>query len=258
MEVHDILGKKPKVHWKTGYKSDIGKVREINEDSFYLDQEGGIFVVADGMGGHEGGEVASEMAVKIIPESLKDTISKDALEENIYDVIMKALLKANEGIRMKAEEDPLLRGMGTTIVLALCHSDDIYISHVGDSRAYLIRNRSIKQLTEDHSVVVQMVKAGNITKEEAKTHRFKHMLSQALGTSIHIAPDIQKFRWEKEDYILLCTDGLTDMLDDQELLSTVLECSEGEPEEGCEMLVDLANKKGGKDNITAILLYKNC
>lgn len=259
MEVYNALGKKPKVCWKVGYKTDVGKIREINEDSLYVDQENGIFVVADGMGGHEGGEIASGIAVEIIPESLKDAISReDMVEEDIYKIIMKALFKANDSIRMKAEENSLLRGMGTTIVLAFCYDNDLYISHIGDSRAYLIRNGFIKQLTEDHSVVVQMVKAGNITKEEAKTHRFKHMLSQALGTSLHIAPDIQKFHWEKEDYILLCTDGLTDMLEDQELLSTILECSKGEPDEGCEMLVDLANRKGGKDNITTILLYKSC
>jgi|GEM_PF-710680 len=255
MEVYKVLGKK-KVLWKVGHKSDVGKVREINEDSLYVNSEGGLFIVADGMGGHEGGEVASKMAVDIISEALKEGIPADAMKEEVFALILQALFKANDEIRIKGEEDPLLRGMGTTIVLALCQGDEVYVAHVGDSRAYLIKEKSIKRLTEDHSVVAQMVKAGNISREEAKTHKFRHMLSQALGTSTYLAPDIQVFNWEKGDYILLCTDGLTDMLEDQELLSTVLECSKGEPEEGCEMLVDLANKKGGRDNSTVILLYR--
>jgi protein phosphatase len=257
MEVYKFSSHKPKALWKVGYKTDVGKVRETNEDSLFVDEEDGLVIVADGMGGHNGGEVASRMAVDIISNALKDKIAPDAIKEDIFELIMKALFKANDEVRIKGESDPLLRGMGTTIIVVLCRGDDLYVCHVGDSRAYLVRNGSIQQLTEDHSVIAQMIKAGNITKEEAKNHKFKHMLSQALGTSVYLAPDIQFVSWKEGDYVLLCTDGLTDMLPDQDLLATILECSKGEPGEGCEMLVELANKRGGKDNITVILLYKD-
>jgi adenylate cyclase len=257
MEAYKVLGEKSKVSWKVGYKSDVGRVRTSNEDSFYVDEEGGLFIIADGMGGHQGGEVASKIAVEVISGFLKDKISREAPSEVNFELIMKALFKANDEVRMKGESDLSLRGMGTTVVLAFCRDNDLHIAHIGDSRAYLIHEGKIQQLTEDHSVITQMVKTGNLTKEEAKNHKLKHMLSQALGTSTYLAPDIQMFNWVAGDYVLLCSDGLTDMLNDQELLSTILECSIGEPQEGCEMLVDLANKKGGRDNITVILLYKN-
>jgi protein phosphatase len=241
---------------KVGYKSDVGKVRDNNEDSLFVDERQGLFIVADGMGGHQGGEVASRMAVEIVRDFLNDKILSSDKKEDFYKLLMEAIFAANESVRLKAEGDINLKGMGTTIVIALCRNDNLYISHVGDSRAYLIREGNIKQLTEDHSVVAQMVKAGMMTDEEARRHHLKHILSQALGTSAYLAPSFQMLNMEEGDYILLCTDGLTDMLNDQEILSSILACN-GEPEKGCELLVNEANRKGGKDNITVILLYKN-
>lgn len=241
---------------KIGYKTDIGKVRDHNEDNLFVDAKQGLFMIADGMGGHQGGEVASRMALEILSEFMKDKIPLPSDKKDVYKIFIDALSMTNERIRVKAESDMSLKGMGTTVVLVQSQNNDFYISHVGDSRGYLIRQKNIKQLTEDHSVVAQMVKAGMITTEEAKTHHLRHMISQALGTSNHLMPDIQLFNWEKGDYLLLCTDGLTDMLDKQEILVTVLKYR-GKPEKGCEMLIELANKKGGRDNITVILLYKD-
>lgn len=241
---------------KIGYKSDVGKVRKNNEDSLLVDERQGIFIVADGLGGHQGGGVASHMAVEIVGDFLKDKIPSCDKKEDFYKLLMEAIFIANERIKLQAARDINLKGMGTTIVIALLHNDTLYISHVGDSRAYLIRQGNIKQLTEDHSVAVQMVKAGMITAEEARTHHLKHMITQALGISEYLAPGFEMLNLEKGDYILLCTDGLTDMLTDQEILSSIIGCN-GEPEKGCELLINEANKKGGKDNITVILLYKN-
>lgn len=241
---------------KIGSKRNVGKVRDNSEDSLLVDERQGIFIVADGMGGHQGGEVASHMAVEIVGEFLKDKIHSCDKKEDFYKLLMEAIFIATERIKLQADRDINLKGMGTTIVIAILHNDNLYISHVGDSRAYLIRHGNIKQLTEDHSVVAQMVKAGMITAEEARRHHLKHIITQALGTSEDLAPTFEMLNIEKGDYILLCTDGLTDMLTDEEILSLIIACN-GEPEKGCELLINEANKKGGKDNITVYTKIKN-
>lgn len=239
---------------KTGYKSDAGRNRNSNEDSFFVDPDQGIYVVADGMGGHKAGEVASGMAVEVVREALKKENSSFADRETVQTSLIEAFFSANEKIRVTADKDMNLQGMGTTLVTAIHFNDDIYISHVGDSRAYLVRQGAIRQLTEDHSVVAQMVKAGKITSADALTHHLKHMISQAVGISEYLAPSFESLKLGKRDFILLCTDGLTDMLTDQEILSAILECKD-DPQQGCDSLIDAANAKGGKDNITAVLLY---
>ncbi|HAV42391.1 TPA: Stp1/IreP family PP2C-type Ser/Thr phosphatase [bacterium] len=238
---------------KIGYKTDTGKEREHNEDGLFVDERLGLFIVADGMGGCLGGGEASCMAIEIVSESIRDKMPLPTNKEEIYNLLLDTLSKANRAIRMRGREEMDLWGMGTTIVLALCFQNEFYIAHVGDSRAYFIKERSIRQLTEDHSVVMEMVKTGMLTKEEAREHYLKPFLSQVLGGESHVVrPDIQALTWEKGDCLLLCTDGLTEMLDDQEILSEVLK-SNKEPQRACESLVDLANMKGGRDNITVIL-----
>jgi protein phosphatase len=206
------------------------------------------------MGGYQGGEVASQMAVETVSGYMVTREPLPLDKKNVYKIILDALYKANEDIRLQAESDMNLKGMGTTIVLTICYENHFYVSHVGDSRAYLIRDGEIKQLTEDHSVVAQMVKTGMITLEAARTHNMKNIITQALGTTDSLAPEIGLFEWKKDDYLLLCTDGLTDMLDDQEMRSIVLEYN-GEPQNACDKLVEQANKRGGRDNITVVLLY---
>ncbi len=236
--------------------TDLGKVRKNNEDNFFVDLEGGLFMVADGMGGHRGGEVASEMAVKIISEHIKQNLPLDALKEDIFKVLEEAIIRANKEIKEKADKNNALKGMGTTVIVALIRGEKLYLSHVGDSRAYIIREEKITQLTEDHSIVMQMVKAKMITLDEAKRHPLKHMLSQAVGTSAHLVLDSKEIEFKKGDYLLLCTDGLTDMVTDEEILSIVLKNGD-DVEKACQELVDIANKNGGKDNITVILLYNS-
>ena len=236
--------------------TDLGKKRKNNEDGFFVDNKLGLFVVADGMGGHLGGEVASDIAVKAISEYVKQNISLEDSKEKVFQLLMGAIYKANEEIRKRAAKNPSLTGMGTTVVVALLRGERLYIAHVGDSRAYIIKERNIEQVTEDHSVVVQLVKANRITPEEAKTHRLKHVLSQAVGTSINLSPDIQDKELNKGEYLLLCTDGLTDMLSDEEIFSIVSK-NGNHIEKSCKELVSLANEKGGKDNITVVLLYNS-
>ncbi|RLG52440.1 MAG: Stp1/IreP family PP2C-type Ser/Thr phosphatase [Thermoproteota archaeon] len=241
---------------KFWFKSDVGMVRESNEDCLFVDEKLRLFIIADGMGGHRAGEIASSTAIEVVSNLLKESLKPSLDRKAIFETILNALCSAHDVISQKAQ-DVSLRGMGTTIVLAYCKGNDIYVANVGDSRAYLIRNERIEQVSEDHSLVAQMVKAGKISKEEARTHRFRHILSQALGTSSHLIPFMAHLTWKKGDHLLLCSDGLTDMLDDQEILSVVLKFR-GDPKGGCEELIKKVNDKGGIDNITVILLYNDC
>jgi len=238
---------------KVAYKTDIGRKRQNNEDNFYVNLEKKLFIVADGMGGHQAGEVASQMAVESLKNSLSTLKLNEMESEKIKEHILRSMLNAHNEIVEKAKQDINLSGMGTTVVLALGVDDKYYISHVGDSRAYLIRDKNITQLTDDHTVVAELLKAKMITPEEAKTHKMRHVLTQALGSNTQIIPSIKVITIQEGDILLLCTDGLTDMLTDEEILSVILKHKE-DIEKTAQALVDKANEKGGKDNITIVLV----
>jgi protein phosphatase len=241
---------------KVAVRSDIGRVRTNNEDAFLADSDRGLFIVADGMGGIIGGEVASGLAVKAVSEYLLDHLGANAGTEDISTALMVALVEANRQIRERADRQTELRGMGTTIILALVQGDTASLAHVGDSRAYLVRGDAIRQLTEDHSVVAQIVKAGTITGDEARSHKLKHVLSQALGSSPSLTPGLRTIRLRRGDSIMLCTDGVTDMVEDVELASIVRTCAEN-VERACEEIVARANENGGRDNITVVILHRD-
>lgn len=240
---------------KVAVRSDIGRVRRNNEDSFLADSGRGLFIVADGMGGIIGGEVASALAVKVVSEYLGDRLGADSGTEEVYAALMGALVEANQRIKERTDKQTELRGMGTTIILALVRGDTLSLAHVGDSRAYLVRAADIRQLTEDHTVVAQIVKSGMISGDEARSSKLKHVLSQALGSSPSLAPGLQTMRLRRGDSIILCTDGVTDMVEDEELASIVHACGE-EVERACDEIVARANDSGGRDNITVVILHK--
>jgi len=231
------------------YVTDVGLVRENNEDRLYVSEELGLLIVADGVGGHQAGEVASQMAVEIIPLMLKMVLEK---KDQIQKHILEAIYKTNEAI-LAAANDPSLKGMGTTVVLALCMGDEICIAHVGDSRAYLVRQNKMEQVTEDHSIVFQLLKSGKITRKEARHHHLGHVITQALGSQSWISPDINSYAWSEGDYLLLCSDGLTDLVEDEKIEETLL-TEDRDLESKCGRLVELAKSAGGKDNITMILV----
>jgi len=156
---------------------------------------------------------------------------------------------------MRAEKDNNLKGMGTTIVFALYHNNKIYITNVGDSRIYLIRNNKIKQITKDHSLVAELIDAGDISKDDARKHHLRHILSNAIGVKNKVQAEITEFSLENTDGLLLCSDGLTDMITDKEIGEIVLKGDD--PQRTSEKLVELANKKGGRDNITVVLVCNN-
>lgn len=235
---------------RIGYKTDKGKVRDNNEDYLFVDESEGLFIVADGMGGPQGGEVASRMAVDFISSFLSENRLKT---DDIISVIENSVMRANEAIIMKAEEDINLKGMGTTIVFALYHNNKIYIANVGDSRIYLIRNNEIKQITRDHSLVAELIESGEISREDARNHHLRHILSNAIGVKNDVLTEITELPVEDANGLILCSDGLTDMITDKEIEETII--NGDDPQTISENLVQLANEKGGRDNITVVLVF---
>jgi PPM family protein phosphatase len=235
---------------KAASMTDQGRVRKTNEDNFFADEALGLFIVADGMGGHAGGEVASRVAIATISEHMKaGSTAADA-----DTLIRGAIDQANTAIRAHADADPTLQGMGTTLVLALCRDDAIHLAHLGDSRAYLIRDGSIERLTEDHSLVAQMVKSGQLTAEEAPRFHLRNVVTRSLGNQKLTEPDLAVVEWNTGDYLLLCSDGLTNMVKDSELWS-LISAGGADLERSCQQAIDRANQNGGRDNITAVLAY---
>jgi PPM family protein phosphatase len=230
--------------------TDPGRVRQLNEDSFYVDSGLGLLMVADGMGGHAGGEVASRIAITTIAEMLKTGLANGDADA----LIRGAIGQAGDAIRARAEEEPELHGMGTTLVLAVCGGDSIQVAHLGDSRAYLIHDGAIEQITEDHSLVTQMIKAGQLTAEEAPHFHLRNIVTKSLGGPQVSEPDLTVVEWAAGDHLLLCSDGLTNMVNDVALRSLISECG-GDLERSCEEAVYLANRNGGRDNITLVLAY---
>ena len=235
-------------------KSDIGKARQINQDYFYVTDEKAspkICILADGMGGYTGGEIASNLAVNSAKKYIENnfpTINKE--KENILNLINSAIEYANLVVVEKAKEIPELKDMGTTIEICLIYNSKAYIGHVGDSRVYRIRNNIIKKLTTDHSYVEKLIKDGKITKEEAYTHPKKNMLLKALGCNSLVEPDVFCRPFLRGDIILMCSDGLTNMLKDDEIYKILLE----NPEKPVANLINEPNRQGGLDNITAIII----
>jgi len=238
---------------KAASLTDRGRVRPNNEDSLYADEGLGLFIVADGMGGHRAGEVASRMAVEGLSSFIRERLSPFLSPEETRKLLLEAVLAVHETIREAARKERGLRGMGTTVSLALLKDGGVWLVHVGDSRMYLVSERGIEQLTEDHSVAAQMAKAGMIAPEEAKTHENRHLLTQAVGSSPFIIPDVDFRPWRAGECLVLCSDGLTEMVEEEEIRAAVLGRS---PEEACARLVALANERGGVDNVTVIVLCK--
>ncbi|MDF1576992.1 MAG: Stp1/IreP family PP2C-type Ser/Thr phosphatase [Desulfobulbales bacterium] len=243
-------------------RTDIGMKRNSNEDSFAIDRKLGLFIVADGMGGHAAGEIASKMAIDVTTDYIKRTITTDEPYltgfNNRYsragNRLCSAIILANQLISDTATNRPDWQGMGTTLVAAWLPDPKIpllSIAHVGDSRAYLLRYGELRQLTHDHSLVEEQLRNGLISKKEADSSSIRNMITRALGFRDRVEPDIVETEIEPGDKLLLCSDGLNSMVTDEEIL-TILKLTGGQ-EATCQQLIDTANAKGGKDNITVII-----
>ena len=228
-------------------QSDIGMVRKTNEDSFvFLPPH--LFLVADGMGGHVAGEIASSLGANTI----REYIEKNSHPSDWEQALKEAIIEANTSIYQMAQAQNECQGMGTTITALYLEHDEIYWSHVGDSRLYLIRENSLQQITNDHSLVWELMQNGSITSEEAQVHPHRNILTRAVGTSDTLKVDSGSFLAQPGDNLLLCTDGLTNMLSEENILSI---CRQPDsPQTIVNTLVEQARQAGGYDNITAILL----
>lgn len=241
--------------------SDVGKIRRRNEDALALVPELGIAVVADGMGGHPGGNVASRIAADVAAEILREAVEEEAggpgFAERFLTVMERAVLGAHEEIRARGSEEPSLRGMGTTLTAMITDAtSSIYvIGHVGDSRAYRLRDGSLEQLTRDDTWVQQQIDNNVMAPQDAKRSPYAHLLTQCLGLDDPPTPQIMSGRADDGDAYLLCTDGLVGMLDD-EAMQELLSRNGGPPAdpEVVDALLQAANDAGGHDNITAALV----
>jgi len=227
-----------------------GMVREINEDSYYAD--GSLFIVADGMGGHQAGEVASSLAIEVF---LRDFSPAGADADGILGAMREAVLKANAAIREQSLSDPSREGMGTTFTAALLRGDGLFVAHVGDSRAYLFTDGSFRQITQDHSLVAEMVRSGSLLPDEARNHPRRNIITRALGIDDAVQVDLARLDPPREGFLLICTDGLTGELSDEDIQALLREGREagGGVSALAESLVEAALQSGGNDNVTVIL-----
>jgi serine/threonine protein phosphatase PrpC len=241
--------------------TDVGRKRNHNEDSFLVDEELQLYVVADGMGGHAGGGTASRIAVETIDKELRRAresrdnpfVSTPNLQDALIpEALRGAVEKACLAIYTAAQEDPRLSGMGTTVISLVVRDDQAFFAHVGDSRAYLIRGELIQQISEDHSLVNEQIKAGMITAEEAKHSRYKNIITRSVGFEEEVQVDVMGVIAEPNDVFLLCSDGLANMLEDKEIHELVLNTPDFK--DVPKRLVDMANERGGDDNITVIVV----
>jgi protein phosphatase len=243
--------------------SDVGLKREGNEDYLAMDNSTKLYIVADGMGGHLAGEVASKVAVQIIQKNVNNWINKNSPVTEIFDFpdmtlsqrgnyLSSSIKLANRVIYEMSQEYTEYKGMGTTIVILAIMPTTILAANVGDSRIYLIRGDSIEPLSKEHSMVAEQLEMGLISEEEAKISPLRHILTRNLGSSDTVDADIFEIEHIDNDGFLLCTDGLTDLVSDNEIQNIIN--NGNDPEHICQQLISEANKRGGNDNITVSLI----
>lgn len=241
-------------------KTDQGKTRTNNEDAFLVNDRLGLYAVADGIGGHEGGEVASRLAVEALSGMLREQFAgsrsaaafDDSPEADQYlSSLRDAVALANTKVRQAAAQDPALTGMGTTLTAVLLRPRTSFFVHVGDSRAYLFRDGTLSQLTDDHSLVAEQMRAGLITPEQARMTPYRHVITRSVGIHPVIHADFGMFELEKNDILLLCTDGLTEMVKNDDIARIL---SSETPAASAESLIRRANDNGGVDNITVVVV----
>ncbi len=238
--------------------TDVGVKRTNNEDNYLINDELNLFVVCDGMGGHAGGEFASAIAVNTVEEVLSnletspevDAAQEDGTIEVMRERLRYAIRLAGKRIFEKANAEPEYRGMGTTCLVLLVDGPNAFVAHVGDSRGYIVRDGRIEQLTEDHSLVNERIRAGLLTPEQARHHKLKNIITRSLGYTEDVEIDIQVRAVRRGDKFLLCSDGLSNLVEPAELGEAVRSMN---PQDAARHLVQLACARGGDDNITAVI-----
>lgn len=239
--------------------SDIGRVRHINQDAYAVDNEHQLWIVADGMGGHVGGEIASRLAVDSLLQTVKSRAREWDRVPSTHEgarLLVEAVEMANQAVRAYAIEHPAYYGMGTTIAVLKMFDQlpgEAVIAHAGDSRIYRVRDRDLKTLTRDHSLVQDQIDLGLLRPEEAEHHPLRHILTKALGIEPRVQPAVQPIDVQPTDRFLLCTDGLTKMLGDLDI-AKIIETTDAKGEALCRALINEANARGGEDNVTIVVI----
>jgi protein phosphatase len=247
----------PNIGWRIAGLTHVGLKRKLNEDKLLIleaslneGQPYGLYIVADGMGGHEHGEVASQLTIDTIQARFAQLVNEAAPYEEWF---RRTIVAANETVIAHQADKEMMRKMGSTLVMALITSDNkAYITHVGDSRAYHLTNNSMTQITEDHSLVERLIQIGQITREEARTHKQRNVIYSTIGDKNKLQIGLYNVDLQPGDRLLLCSDGLTGMLTDDQILN--INRSYASPAETCQVLVKAANAAGGEDNITTVLI----
>jgi protein phosphatase len=236
--------------------TDVGRVRDGNEDSIAWDARLGLIMLADGMGGHNAGEVASAMAVETIKSALQDVLAPEIQAADIidyHDAVREAVTFANQEIHEQAQMKSECAGMGTTIVLGLFRNDSVILAHVGDSRIYRYRQGELEQMTSDHSLVQEMVDSGYLSQEEAQQSASKNLITRALGIAPEVDVDVREVPLQRDDIFLMCSDGLSDLVSRDDISSVISDAGQ-DMQRAAQELVNLANERGGTDNISVILV----
>jgi len=236
--------------------SDVGMTREHNEDSISWDIDLGLVMLADGMGGHNAGEIASELAVTAIRDALLDVLTPEMLETKMIkcdEALREAVVYANEEIHDQANRRIECAGMGTTVVITLFYDDKVTYAHVGDSRIYRLRHGVFKQMTQDHSLVQEMIDNGYLSQEEAMISSSRNLITRALGIAPDVEVDVSTEVVDIDDIYLLCSDGLSDLMNEQDM-AAILRDQRESLDNAAQLLVDMANERGGNDNISVILV----
>ena len=235
--------------------SDVGKVRQKNEDAYFVEPEMGLFIVSDGMGGHRGGEVASAFVVNDLSVSIDTGFGRlrSKTPRPIRNLIKRSIRRHNKQVLAEAENESGCKDMGATLVLALIHAGRATIANLGDSRLYRFRGGKLTQLSRDHSVISELIEQGKLQPDQAENHEAEGVITQYMGMSQHAEPHIKSFRLKKGDRLLLCSDGLTDMLTDTQIRDILLQ--QPDPDAAVQTLTQNADAAGGADNITVILIH---
>lgn len=229
--------------------SHVGMVRSINEDSFVVDEEAGLYVVADGMGGAQAGETASHIAVQTLAEAMNGEARSPSADD-----LATAIRNANLNIRQEAEAHPEFSGMGTTVVAAALHEHSMVVANVGDSRAYLHTGGELYCVTTDHTWVNEVGRGLGLTDEQIRTHPYRNVLTKAVGAEDQVQVDVQEITFQPGDTLLMCSDGLHNVAGEQALLNALE--GAGTLEQKCQVLIDAALEHGGPDNVTVVLIHK--
>ena len=238
------------MEWSVATRSHPGRKRTVNEDFFAVDEKLGLFVVADGLGGHVAGRRASELGVGVFVETVATADPEDTAA---LALLREAFSRANDAIRSLAEREPGLRGMGTTLAALWLRGDEALLAHAGDSRLYMYRAGALHALTFDHSLVGERVARGELTLEQARVHPSRHVITRAVGVVDVVAPDVASLRPRPGDVFVICSDGISAQLTDAEIRDCLLE-RRGDLALAASDLVDLANARGGEDNATVVLV----